>query len=343
MREKSLMMLAALAALVLGAFTTTAWINRKEPTSLPDTSRDKGGEAWGADYFPNVLLTTHDGQKVRFFDDLIKGKVVGINFIYTTCPDACPIETARLLEVSQLLGERMGKDVFFYSITIDPEHDTQPVLAEFAASWGIGPGWKFLTGTEAGITAVRKKLGVWAEEASSKKTRDHGLSLVLGNQATGRWMRRSPFESAHVLADQLGSWLHNWKSASKEKRDYADAPELRPLLNGEMLFRTRCASCHTIGGGDVDAVAERRIGPDLLDVGRQREREWLIRWIAEPDKMIEEKDPLALALLAQYKNVPMPNLRLSRADVEKLLGFIDQESRRVHSSHEHDEHAHHQR
>ena len=80
----------------------------------------KGGERWGANYFPNVPLTNHEGKQVRFFDDLIKDKVVVINFIYTTCPDSCPLETARLVEVQRILGDRVGRDVFMYSITIDP-------------------------------------------------------------------------------------------------------------------------------------------------------------------------------------------------------------------------------
>src|SRR5262245_27302386 len=80
-----------------------------------DPTTTSGGARWGADYFPNVELTTHEGKSVRFFDDLIAGKVVMINFIYTSCPDACPLETARLAEVQDVLGERVGRDVFFYS------------------------------------------------------------------------------------------------------------------------------------------------------------------------------------------------------------------------------------
>src|SRR5688572_32235559 len=77
---------------------------------------------------PNVTLTTHEGAQVRFYDDLVKGKIVAINLIYTTCQYACPLETARLAQVERLLGDRMGRDIFFYSITIDPGHDTPAVL-----------------------------------------------------------------------------------------------------------------------------------------------------------------------------------------------------------------------
>ena len=326
MRNKAKVLLIAVGALLL---ITGAVVFTGASTTTTDGS---GGSVWGANYFPNVPLIAHDGRTVHFFDDLIKDKVVAINFIYTSCPDACPMETARLLEVQQLLGDRMGKDVFFYSITIDPDYDTQPVLAKFAEDWGIDNGWTFLTGKEEDITLLRKKLGLYIEEIQGDDSLDHNLSLIIGNQKTGRWMKRSPFENSHVLAKQIGGELHNWKIASVAERDYADAPELRNITTGETLFRTRCASCHTFGGGDMDDVAARRIGPDLYNVTKQRDRQWLERWLAEPDKMLEEEDPLAMALLAQYRNVPMPNLRLTPVDVQHLMEYMEEESLRVSKS-----------
>jgi protein SCO1/2 len=79
----------------------------------------------------NVPLITQDGKQVRFYDDLIKGKIVAVNFIYTSCMFTCPLETARLAQVQRILGERVGKDIFFYSISIDPDHDTPAVLKEY--------------------------------------------------------------------------------------------------------------------------------------------------------------------------------------------------------------------
>src|SRR5206468_891561 len=112
----------------------------------------------GPGYFPNVTLTTQDGASVRFYDDLIKGKIVAINLIYTTCKYACPLETARLSQVAKLLGDRMGRDIFFYSITIDPDVDTPAVLKEYAAKYQAGPGWTFLTGKKDDIETISKKL-----------------------------------------------------------------------------------------------------------------------------------------------------------------------------------------
>src|SRR4051794_31340535 len=73
---------------------------------------------WGANYFPDVTLTTQDGDNVKFYD-LIKGRIVAIDLIYTNCQYACPLESARLARMQQILGDRMGRDVFFISISID--------------------------------------------------------------------------------------------------------------------------------------------------------------------------------------------------------------------------------
>src|SRR5438270_12024052 len=80
---------------------------------------------WGANYFPNIELTTQDGKKVHFYDDLLKGKIVAINLIYTNCEYSCPLDTARLAQVEQVLGEHVVKDIFFYSLSIDSARDTQ--------------------------------------------------------------------------------------------------------------------------------------------------------------------------------------------------------------------------
>lgn len=205
---------------------------------------------WGQSYFPNIPLATQENKKVRFYDDLIKGKVVAINFIFTGCSASCSMETARLREVQELLGDRMGKDVFFYSISISiaPFNDTPEALKHYAAKFKVGPGWTFLTGKSEDITLLREKLGLFVPEREQGKA-DHNLSLIVGNQSTGRWQRASPFEHPQILATQLGSWLHNYKLPGGNKNDYANAPiHLPQMSRGEEQFRTRCASCHTIGG-----------------------------------------------------------------------------------------------
>lgn len=307
--------LLLLAAPLLASPSLPARLQQPEPVHAVSP--------WGADYFPDVTLTTHQGKAVRFFEDLIRDRVVVINFIYTSCPDACPLETARLAEVQDVLGERVGRDVFFYSISIDPERDTVTALANYAERFQVKPGWLFLRGSEEDVLLLRRKLGVLGQDETELK--DHSLSVVIGNQATGRWMRRSPFENAHVLAEEIGTWLHNWKATPISDEDYSTAPRLRSLSRGESLFRTRCSACHVVGSGDGLA----RVGPNLQGVTRWRERAWLERWIAEPDRVLAEGDELALALFEAYRRVPMPNMRLNALEVAALIEYIEEETERT--------------
>lgn len=280
---------------------------------------------WGENYFPNVELVTSQGEKVRFFDDLIKDKVVMINFIYTRCPDACPLETAKLSELYQILGDRVGKDVFMYSISVDPTFDTPEVLNKYMQTYQIEEGWEFFTGNEEDIILLRRKLGLYIEEVN-KDPLDHNLSMIIGNQATGRWMKKSPFENPYILATEIGTWLHNYKAPSEVRNLYQDAPEIRKLTQGESIFRTRCSTCHEIGRSPDKTM---KPGPNLLDVSDRRTHEWLVRWIQEPDKMLEEKDPTAIQLFESYNRLPMPNLRVSEHEAEMLLDFIKVESKRM--------------
>ncbi|MEN5239410.1 SCO family protein [Pseudomonas sp. TWI923] len=298
------------------------------PCALPPTRASADPDTpWGANYFPNIPLLTQDGKQVRFFDDLIKDKVVAINFIFTGCGDSCPVETARLRQVQKLLGERVGQDIFFYSISIDPYNDTPTTLKRYAEKFAIGPGWTLLTGEAADIEQLRRSLGLYIEGLENGRSKDHNLSLIIGNQSTGRWMKASPFESPYILADRLANSLHNWKTASAQNLDYTQAPAIRPPSAGEQLFRTRCSSCHTVG--EAERGATGGIGPDLLGVTRQRDEAWLKRWLMVPDQMLAEKDPLAMLLYHQYNQLAMPNMRLGETEVTALLAYLEEETTRV--------------
>ena len=277
----------------------------------------RGGPAsadnrWGADYFPNVPLTTQDGATVRLYDDLLKGKSVAINVIYTSCKDECPLETARLAQLQRLLGERMGKEIFFYSITIDPKRDTPKVLKAYAEKYGVGPGWLFLTGKEEDIRLATKKLGLSRVRDSVSKD-GHSASLMVGNEPAGLWMRNSAVDNPQFLATTIGNFL-GWKDTAPRK-SYAEA---RPLVldKGEYFFQSQCSVCHSVGQGD-------KMGPDLAGVTARRDRSWLVRYITAPDKMLAEGDPIAVALFEKYQYARMPNLRLSSDEVAAVLSYVE--------------------
>ncbi|MGH9633703.1 MAG: SCO family protein [Candidatus Angelobacter sp.] len=275
---------------------------------------------WGAGYFPNVVLTNQDGVKVHFYDDVLKGKSVVIDLIYTSCVDSCPLETARLAQVQKMLGDRVGKDIFFYSITIDPKNDTPKVLKAYRDKYHIGPGWTFLTGKQADIDLISKKLGLYTEPDPNDRD-GHTPSVLIGNEPSGQWMRNSATDNARILANMIGNWLDGWGHSKavdvKANPDQGLPFDIRD--GGRYTFATHCAACHTIGHGD-------KIGPDLLGVTTVRDRSWLETFISTPEKVIAAKDPIAVALYKKFNGINMPNLRLSDEELNNLLDFLAKQS-----------------
>ncbi|HST23891.1 MAG TPA: SCO family protein [Blastocatellia bacterium] len=132
--------------------------------------------------FPNVILTTHEGKQVRFYDDLIKDKIVVINFMYANCEGVCPGITLNMAKVQKALGDRVGREIFFYSITLKPEKDTPEALKAYARMHGAGPGWLFLTGKPADIELIRRRQGfVDPDPELDKDTSNHIGNLRYGN------------------------------------------------------------------------------------------------------------------------------------------------------------------
>ncbi|GAM98308.1 cytochrome oxidase biogenesis protein Sco1/SenC/PrrC [alpha proteobacterium U9-1i] len=275
--------------------------------------------SWRDGYFPNAALTDHNGRTVRFYDDLLRGKVVAISFVFTNCTDVCPLDIAQMRRVQEILGDRVGRDIHFYSISINPERDTPVQLRRTMQTYGVGPGWTFLTGSVADIDELQRRFGL--NPAERDNLGNHEASIIMGNEATGQWIKRSSFESPHNLANILGSTLNNYAQRgdpTARRQSYAVAGQVTDTSRGAYLYRTRCQACHTIGGGD-------RLGPDLRGVAGTRNEAWLHRWIREPDVMIAERDPLAVSLLARYRNLPMPNLGLGENEVREIVGYLRQQ------------------
>ncbi len=112
-------------------------------------------------YLPNIPLVAHTGETFNFYDDLVRDRIILLNFFVVQCTEGrCPAANQNLRKVQDMLGERMGKDVFFYSVTLEPEKDTVPVLKEYAEDiFEVKPGWLFLTGKARDIELLRRSQG----------------------------------------------------------------------------------------------------------------------------------------------------------------------------------------
>jgi protein SCO1/2 len=146
-------------------------------------------KADSTEHFPNPVMTTHEGKKVRFYEDLIKGKAVMVNFMFAACGDVCPGMTANLARVQKLLGNRVGREVHMYSITLQPEHDTPLVLKTYAEGYQVKPGWTFLTGARADTEALRRRLGLFDSDPAIDADKEQHIGMVVvGNDKLDRWM-----------------------------------------------------------------------------------------------------------------------------------------------------------
>jgi protein SCO1/2 len=179
-------------------------------------SAQQRGSRFGADYFPNVRLTTQEGREVRFYDDLLKGKTVMINFMYAECERSCPRTTANLVSVQKALGQRVGRDVFMYSITLRPEHDTPAELKRYAEAHGAKPGWLFLTGKPADIELLRRKLGFVDPDPAVDADRSSHIGLIrFGNEPRQRWTACPALSSPQQIVRSVESLLRSLNDRSR--------------------------------------------------------------------------------------------------------------------------------
>jgi protein SCO1/2 len=160
-----------------------------------------------ARYFPNVELLTHEGRKVRFYDDLIRDKIVLINFMYAECTGICPGITANLQRVQRLLGDRVGRDIFMYSLTLKPEQDTPEALAEYAKMHKVGPGWQYLTGSPADLELLRRKLGFTDPDPLVDADKSNHIGNVrYGNEPLQLWAACPGMSNPKMIVESI-SWL----------------------------------------------------------------------------------------------------------------------------------------
>jgi protein SCO1/2 len=155
-----------------------------------DSARDRisGRERIRLHHLPNVPLTTQTGRQVRFYDDLVKDKKVIINFMYVKCRGICVPVTSRLVRVQKLLGDRVGRDIFMYSITLKPAEDSSDNLRLYAEQHGAGPGWLFLTGSPSDIDHLRRALGfAYDDPAEDADLSNHVGMVRYGVEAQSRW------------------------------------------------------------------------------------------------------------------------------------------------------------
>jgi len=158
---------------------------------------------------PNVPLFTHEGKKVLFYDDLIKDKIVTLNFFYAKCDEICPAVTANLAQVQKLLGPVVGKKLFMYSFTLKPEMDDVKAIREYREMFHARPGWTFLTGKPEDLEKIRRGIGFsYPDPAIDKDKSQHIGNVRYGNEPLMLWAACPGLGNAPYVAESI-SWMLN--------------------------------------------------------------------------------------------------------------------------------------
>lgn len=152
-------------------------------TANPSGAADRSG-ATRKIVVPDVEVLDQNGNQLHFYSDLIKGKTVAINFIFTTCTTICPPLAATFAQVQKEMGDRVGRDIHLISISVDPVTDTPERLKAWGAKFKAGAGWTFVTGDKQEIDKLLNALG-----ASVARREDHSPTVIVGNDSKDVWTR----------------------------------------------------------------------------------------------------------------------------------------------------------
>ena len=166
----------------------------------------------GPSRYTNAVLRTQDNKEVRFYDDLIRGRQAVVNFMYAECHGACPLVTQTLKNTYRDLKDRMGKDLFFYSITTKPDDDTPEALKHYATTRKADlPGWYFLTGNAYDIQTIRFRLFGMGHPGFDLDDSMHAGMLRIVNDARNSWGMAQAFATQKNILKRI-EWQDNPKS-----------------------------------------------------------------------------------------------------------------------------------
>jgi len=192
-------------------------------------------------HLPNVPLVTHDGRRVRFYDDLVKDKKVVLTFVSSRAPRESDKVTQSLGAIQKLFGSRVGQDMFLYSIARSPERDTPQAMQRWAVWSGAGPGWTFLTGAPADIETLRHGLGFASDDPAEDGNPAYSVGIVrYGVEPEMRWAHCQSQGPARVLAHSMlldfGAGPAGQQSVIGRRLAAAGGPGQAPVWNCRLLL-----------------------------------------------------------------------------------------------------------
>ena len=185
-----------LAGVTVSAALLVCW----SATSIAaNTSTDAAAEAKAREYFTNIELIDQNGQRLAFYDDVLKGNIVVISFIFTNCQGACPLMTRNLTMIRDMLPTNVRDEIQFISISLDPVRDTPAAMKEFAQTHDADQEhWLWLTGQPDNVNLITKKLGSYTDELEA-----HTTTLIAANVRDAHWTKIAPNVPPRGVVERL--------------------------------------------------------------------------------------------------------------------------------------------
>lgn len=196
-------------------------MNRRDFLSCHAADKSRPAGSLGPGYYSNGVFTTHENKQVRFYDDLIKGKISIINFMFASCDKYCPRSIACLTKLQDLLGDHLGRDMFMYSFSLKPDEDTPVELAAYAKRNGARPGWLFLTGSEYDLTTIRFKLFRLDDPLMDFSVDIHASMLRIVNDNNSHWASWVLPDPPRLIREAV-SWVEPTKPFNVRVRENAE-------------------------------------------------------------------------------------------------------------------------
>lgn len=199
---------AAAAPLAAGLLNATTEKQSAAPRFAPVT-QEYARKRLQEQHLPNLPLISHEGKRVLFYDDLVKGKVVTLNFFYSQCDEVCPMVSANLARVQKTLGAQVGRDIHMYSFTLKPEEDTVDVIRKYREKYHAGPGWDFFTAKPDDMEKLRKAIGfTYPDPKIDADKTQHIGNIRYGNEPLMYWSACPGMAHVDFIVETLEWMIH---------------------------------------------------------------------------------------------------------------------------------------
>lgn len=205
--RRKFLSLTAAAPLAAGVLSTNALAAR--PGKFAPFTQEDARRRIQQQHLPNLPLISHEGKRVLFYDDLVKGKIVTLNFFFTNCDEICPLVTANLAKVQKLLGDQVGRNIHMYSFTLKPEEDTVEAIRNYRKKYDAGPGWTFFTGKPEDIETLRRAIGFsYPDPAIDKDKTQHIGNVRYGNEPLMYWSACPGMAKPRFIVESVEWMIH---------------------------------------------------------------------------------------------------------------------------------------